>query len=113
MEKLTYNQIKKKVGEAWALIYNPEYSENTGKLIMGELIDFNDNKKDLITIVENDKTKNLHFTIKWFGKLPDDKIILNLHWNQFLENYAIGKAIEEGMKTDDVSKDDILKVLRK
>ena len=32
MALLTYNQIKKKVGEAWALIYNPVFSEKTGKL---------------------------------------------------------------------------------
>jgi len=77
MALLTYNQIKKKVGEAWALVYNPVFSEKTGKLLKGELIEFNDNKQKLISIVEKNKNKNLSFTIKWFGKVPEDKILLN------------------------------------
>ena len=77
MSLLTYFQIKKQVGAAWALIYYPKYSEETGKLLKGELVDFNENKQKLISIVEKDNTKNLHFTIKWFGKMPDEKILLN------------------------------------
>jgi len=74
---LTYNQMKMKVGDAWALIYNPVFSEKTGKLLKGELIDFDANEKKLLNIVSNNKTKGLHFTIRWFGKIPEDKILLN------------------------------------
>jgi len=77
MALLAYNQIKKKVGEAWALVYNPVFSEKTGKLLKGELVEYNENKQKLISIVEKNKTKNLSFTIKWFGKIPEDKILLN------------------------------------
>jgi len=77
MALLTYNQIKNKVGDAWALIYYPKFSEKTGKLLKGELVDFNENKLKLISIVEKNNTKNLCFTIKWFGDMPDEKILLN------------------------------------
>jgi len=42
-ERLKINQIKKRVGDAWVLIYNPEYTEKN-KLAGGDLIFFdNDN----------------------------------------------------------------------
>ena len=48
MTSLTYNQIKKKVGDAWALIANPEYSKKNGKLAKGILLLFDKDKKRYI-----------------------------------------------------------------
>ncbi len=77
MERLTYKQIKEKVGESWALIYNPIYSQKTGKLLRGELIGFSEDKDYLALVVEKEKRKNLHFSIVWFGEEVDEKILLN------------------------------------
>ncbi len=77
MALLTRNQIKRKVGEAWALIYNPMYSEKTGAFLKGELKEFNKNKKSLIDLVASDKNPKKHFTIVWFGEEPDEKLLLN------------------------------------
>ena len=77
MALLTYNQIKKRVGEAWALLYNPVFSDKTGKLTKGDLKAFDTDKSNLIDIVAKDKDKKKHFTIVWFGLVPDEKILLN------------------------------------
>jgi hypothetical protein len=77
MALLTYNQIKKKVGNAWALIYNPVYSDKTGKLLKGELKEFDSTEKNLIDIVSQDKNPKKYFTIVWFGKEPNEKLLLN------------------------------------
>jgi len=75
---MTYATIKKKVGAAWALIYNPEYSEKNGKLLKGELKEFSTDKNKLLDIVSKDKNPKKHFTVLWFGVEPDEKILLNI-----------------------------------
>jgi len=77
MDLLTYNQIKKKVGEAWALIYNPIFSDKTGKLLKGELKSFDKSDKNLLGIVSRDKNPKKVFAILWFGDELDDNLLLN------------------------------------
>ncbi len=77
MALLTYNQIKKKVGEAWVLIYNPVYSEKNGKLLKGELKGFDTVEKNLLEMVSKDKKPKKYFTIVWFGQVCDEKILIN------------------------------------
>jgi len=77
MALLTYNQIKKQVGETWALIYNPVYSEKTGKLLKGDLKNFDKSEKKLIEIVSKDKNPKKYFTIVWFGKVDNEGVLLN------------------------------------
>ena len=77
MPLLTYNQIKKKVGESWALIYNPVFSVKTGKLLKGDLKNFDKNDKKLLEIVSHDKNSKKVFTILWFGAEPNDNMLLN------------------------------------
>jgi len=79
MALLTYNQIKKEVGDAWALIANPVLSEKTGKLLKGELIYFNENKEKVQQFTLNDV--HTHITVRYFGKIPENQIfILNIRW---------------------------------
>ena len=77
MATITYNQIKKKVGNAWALIANPMYSEKTGKLLRGELVFFDADKENVHKFTLKDKHK--HITVRYFGEIPKDQIfILNI-----------------------------------
>ena len=77
MAILTFTQIKKKVGESWALIYNPVFSEKNGKLLKGELKNFDASEKKLIEMVSKDKNKDKFFTILWFGKEPEENSLMN------------------------------------
>ena len=77
MGVLTFKQIKEKVGNAWALIYNPVYSEKTGKLVKGELVSYNKDDNKLLGMVSEDKNPKKHFTVIWFGEDPKDNILLN------------------------------------
>ena len=74
MEKLTYNQIKKKVGEAWALIANPIISKKTGKLLRGELIFYHKNKEKVNKHARTDEHE--YITVRYFGEMPTDQIYL-------------------------------------
>ena len=77
MALLTYNQIKKKIGDAWALIYDPVYSEKNGKLLKGELSFWDNNRDKVENFVLKDKNPKKHFTVLFFGKIPDEKLLLN------------------------------------
>ena len=74
MALLTYNQIKKKVGAAWALISNPEYSEKTGQLKRAELLFFDKEKEKVHN--ESMKCKNMHIGVLYFGEFPTDQIFI-------------------------------------
>jgi len=77
MALLTYNQIKKKVGDTWALIANPDISEKTGELLKGELLFFDEDKEKVnrYTLTDNHK----HITVRYFGEIPKDQIfVLNI-----------------------------------
>lgn len=77
MATLTYNQIKKKVGDAWALIANPVISEKNGKLLRGELIFFDSDKEKVNKFALKDNHK--HITVRYFGEITKDQIfILNI-----------------------------------
>ena len=77
METLSCSQIKKKIGDSWALIYNPIYSEKTGKLIKGDLSYWNTNRDKVENMVLEDTNPKKHFTILFFGKIPNEKLLLN------------------------------------
>jgi len=72
MALLTYNQIKKKVGDAWALISNPEYSTKTGQLARAELVFFHKDKSQVYK--EADKCKSKHIGLFYFGDIPKEQI---------------------------------------
>ena len=72
-EKLKLNQIKKLVGDTWALIYNPEYTEGN-KLISGELIYFHKDKQKVYQILKQDKSKNKNFAVLYMGKVPANEV---------------------------------------
>jgi hypothetical protein len=74
MAVLTYNQIKKKVGEAWALVANPEYSTKTGQLKCAELIYFDKDKENVYK--EADKCKSKHIGFFYFGTIPQEQIYI-------------------------------------
>ncbi len=73
----TYNQIKKKVGESWALVYNPEYSEKNGKLLKGDLSFWDRDREKVEDYILRDKNPKKHFTVLFFGKIPSEKLLLN------------------------------------
>jgi hypothetical protein len=69
--RLTKRQIKNKVGESWALLENPEYSEKE-VLLSAELLYYNaDNAK---VHEEARKYKKGHFAVRFFGT-PDPNVI--------------------------------------
>jgi len=74
--KLTKRQIKNKVGEAWALLENPEYSEKE-VLLSAELLYYDADK----TKVHEESRKYFgtrknggHFAVRFFGT-PDPNVI--------------------------------------
>jgi len=74
MASLTFNQIKKKVGDAWALIANPVYSQKTGKLEKGILVFFDNDKKKV-----HEKSLNCkynHITVRYFGVIDNNQIFV-------------------------------------
>ncbi len=74
---MTYNEIKEKVGDAWALIANPKISEKTGKLLDGKLLFFHKNKKTVNNFALKDNHK--HITVRYFGEISNNEIfILNI-----------------------------------
>ena len=74
--RLTARQIKKRVGEAWALLENPEYSEKQ-VLLSAELLYYDVDKKK----VHEESRKYFgtrknggHFAVFFFGT-PDPNVI--------------------------------------
>jgi len=73
IEKLKVNQIKKRVGDKWALIYNPEYTIDN-KLICGELMYFDSDKNKVFEVLKQDKSKNKNFAVLYMGKIPANEV---------------------------------------
>lgn len=71
METLTYKQIKDKVGDSWALLANPVYSEKTGKIVKAQLLFFNSDYRKVHR--ESLKTKYNHITVRNFGKIDSNQ----------------------------------------
>jgi hypothetical protein len=74
--RLTKRQIKKKVGEAWALLENPEFNEKE-VFLSAELLYYNADK----TKVHEEMSKQFgtrknggHFAVFYFGT-PDPNVI--------------------------------------
>ena len=72
-EKLKLNQIKKRVGDTWVLVYNPEYTEDN-KFICGELIYFDKNKQKIYNFLKKDKSQNKNFAVLYMGKVPANEV---------------------------------------
>ncbi len=77
MKTLTKNKIKEAVGDAWALIYDPIFSKKDNTFLKGKLAFWNKNKDKVEKEVLKDKNPKKHFTIRFFGKIPDDAILVN------------------------------------
>jgi hypothetical protein len=69
--RLTERQIKRRVGEAWALLENPEYSEKQ-VLLSAELLYYNADKVKVHE--EARKYKKGHFAVFYYGT-PDPNVI--------------------------------------
>lgn len=77
MELLSKNKIKEKVGNAWALIYDPVFSDKTDAFLKGKLIFWHKDKNEVYDKAAKDKTPGLYFTIQPFGELEDEPVLLN------------------------------------
>ena len=69
--RLTVRQIKRRVGEAWALLENPEYNEK-GVLASVELLYYNADKAKVREQMR--KHKKGHFAMFFYGT-PDPNVI--------------------------------------
>ena len=69
---MTYSQIKKEVGNAWAFLSNPEYQN--GKLKSAELLFFDESK---VKVTEQLKkyTKG-HYAMVYFGEVNAEQAYL-------------------------------------
>ena len=69
--RLTERQIKRRVGEAWALLENPEYSEKQ-VLLSAELLYYSADKTKVLE--EARKYKKGHFAMFYYGT-PDPNVV--------------------------------------
>ena len=69
--RLTKRQIKRKVGEAWALLENPEFNEKE-VLLSAELLYYSSNKEKVLE--EMTKYKKGHFAMFFYGT-PDPNVV--------------------------------------
>jgi hypothetical protein len=76
VERLTERQIKRRVGEAWALLENPEYSEKQ-VLLSAELLYYNADKakaREYLRSQMGTRKNGGHFAQFYFGK-PDPNAV--------------------------------------
>lgn len=79
MEKLTYKEIEKIVGEGWALLANLEYNNDSGHFTHAILLHHGKNKKKVQNKIKKFKSQYKHFGFFYFGSVPEDQIyIMNL-----------------------------------
>jgi hypothetical protein len=71
---LSYNQIKEKVGDAWALIANPQYSKKNGNLKKGILLFFDTDKKKVHQ--KSLECEYKHITVRYFGEIDNSQIFV-------------------------------------
>ena len=69
---MTERQIKRKVGNGWAIIQNPEYEK--GMFQRGELLYYSSDKEKALE--ELSKCKNGHFAFKFCGKIDPNVVYL-------------------------------------
>ena len=69
---MTYFQIKKEVGNAWAFLSNPEYQN--GALKSAELLFFNEDKAEVMKQLKN-HTKG-HYAMVYFGEVNTEQAYL-------------------------------------
>jgi len=73
--RLTERQIKRRVGEAWALLENPEYSDKQ-VLLSAELLYYDADKAKVREQMRNQfgTRENGHFALYYYGT-PDPNVI--------------------------------------
>jgi len=69
---MTYVQIKKKVGEAWAFLENPVYEK--GVLLSANLLYYNTDKSKVLEQIS--KYENGHFAVRFFGKVDKKQVYI-------------------------------------
>jgi len=69
---MTYSQIKKEVGDAWAFLSNPEYQN--GILKSAELLFFNKDKTKVMEQLKN-HTRG-HYAMIYFGEMNTEQAYL-------------------------------------
>jgi hypothetical protein len=74
---VSYNKIKKMAENVWALIADPVFSEEDGKLKSGVLIYFSKKKEDVQKFILKDKTGMIrNYTILYTGEKPSDQVFV-------------------------------------
>ena len=74
--RLTARQIKRRVGEAWALLENPEYSEKQ-VFLSAELLYYDADKENVLDEMSKQfgtRKNGGHFAVFFFGT-PDPNVI--------------------------------------
>ena len=74
--RLTARQIRRRVGEAWALLENPEYSEKQ-VFLSAELLYYNADRKKVheeVMKIRETRKNGGHFAVFFFGT-PDPNVI--------------------------------------
>ena len=76
VSRMTERQIKRKVGEAWALLENPEYSEKQ-VFLSAELLYYDADKEKVLDEMSKQfgtRKNGGHFAVFFFGT-PDPNVI--------------------------------------
>ena len=69
---MTSARIKKKVGEAWAILENPVYEK--GILVSAELLYYSNDKAKVLEQLS--KCKNGHFALRFFGTIDTKQVYI-------------------------------------
>ena len=69
---MTYRQIKRKVGEAWAFLENPVYER--GMLTSANLLYYDSDKSKVLEQIR--KYKKGHFAIRFFGTVDAKQVYI-------------------------------------
>ena len=69
---MTYSQIKRKVGEAWAFLENPVYER--GMLTSANLLYYDSDKAKVLE--QFDKYEKGHFAMFFFGKMDTKQVYI-------------------------------------
>ena len=74
MALLSATQIKKKVGDSWVLVANPEYSGENGKLVRADLLFFDKDREKVYK--DSYKYELKHIGIFYVGEVPKEQIYI-------------------------------------
>lgn len=74
MAKQSYTEIKEIVGNAWALVANPEYEDDSGHFTHAELLYFHKDKKQVRSKIKDFKLNYKHLGFFYLGLIPENVI---------------------------------------